>query len=242
VLWTEELLGNLTPDNPLVTTGPFAYWTLIGFCQLIGGGEYLVRRNFELPANQTQELLYNDDRIEAFINKTEFKEVVCFIDCEVEDLHGGPHSYVGGLMSDVFCSPSDPIFYMHHAFVDFQWEEFRQKSQVTDPEMDYPTSEVGNIGGSQHEPFAPMDPFGVPNIHGLSNHYTNYYYTYEPRPLVCTLSDDCGTRFLWCDTIHARCMSKIFLGGICDSLPDEACYGENAKCEAGICTGPDSTL
>ncbi|KAK2734880.1 hypothetical protein FQN57_001443 [Myotisia sp. PD_48] len=35
---------------------------------------------------------------------------------------GGPHAYghngMGGVMADVWASPSDPIFWMHHAFVD----------------------------------------------------------------------------------------------------------------------------
>ncbi len=37
----------------------------------------------------------------------------------------GPHAYghdaIGGVMSDVQASPSDPLFFMHHAFVDHSW-------------------------------------------------------------------------------------------------------------------------
>jgi len=37
----------------------------------------------------------------------------------------GPHAYghnaVGAVMSDVMASPSDPIFYLHHGFIDHNW-------------------------------------------------------------------------------------------------------------------------
>jgi tyrosinase len=32
--------------------------------------------------------------------------------------HGYGHNGIGGVMQDVWASPSDPIFWMHHAFVD----------------------------------------------------------------------------------------------------------------------------
>lgn len=38
---------------------------------------------------------------------------------------GGPHAYghngVGGVMSDPYASPSDPVFFFHHGFVDHSW-------------------------------------------------------------------------------------------------------------------------
>jgi tyrosinase len=37
----------------------------------------------------------------------------------------GPHAYchdsVGGVMSDVDTSPGDPLFFMHHGFIDHNW-------------------------------------------------------------------------------------------------------------------------
>ncbi|KAK9773473.1 hypothetical protein SCAR479_09805 [Seiridium cardinale] len=35
--------------------------------------------------------------------------------------HGYGHNGIGGTMSDVWASPSDPIFWMHHSFVDHSW-------------------------------------------------------------------------------------------------------------------------
>ena len=39
--------------------------------------------------------------------------------------------FSGGHMQNLLCSPSDPIFWAHHSFIDMVWEKFRQESQVT---------------------------------------------------------------------------------------------------------------
>ena len=71
-------------------------------------------------------------------------------------------------MGSITCSPNDPIFWMHHSFVDCTWEEFRRTSQKTNPETDYPTNENGDYEEA-HEPQRTMIPFGpLKNIEGLS--------------------------------------------------------------------------
>ena len=52
--------------------------------------------------------------------------------------------------------------------------------QITNVQREYPMS---SNGGSAHAWNAPMRPFeGLYNAHGLSEHYTNYYYQCHPRP------------------------------------------------------------
>lgn len=43
----------------------------------------------------------------------------------VEMLHGLPHIEIGGDMSNGFFSPSDPVFYLHHAFIDKIWRDWQ---------------------------------------------------------------------------------------------------------------------
>lgn len=43
----------------------------------------------------------------------------------VEVVHGLPHIEIGGDMSNGFYSPSDPVFYLHHAFVDKIWRDWQ---------------------------------------------------------------------------------------------------------------------
>ena len=69
-------------------------------------------------------------------------------------------------------SPNDPTFYMHHAFVDFMWEQFRQSQQTREQrEKDY----ARKICSRQHSFFAPMKPFNLRNKDGLSNDYTGLH-------------------------------------------------------------------
>jgi tyrosinase len=51
----------------------------------------------------------------------------------LEGLHNTVHSWVGGvnedsfgIMNDIMYSPADPIFWLHHAFVDKQWSAWQQ--------------------------------------------------------------------------------------------------------------------
>ena len=44
-------------------------------------------------------------------------------------------------MAAVPCAPTDPIFWMHHGFVDYLWEEYRTDQQSTDVQLEYPAPE-----------------------------------------------------------------------------------------------------
>jgi tyrosinase len=50
-------------------------------------------------------------------------------------VHGGGHRLTGGDMVDVFASPGDPVFYLHHAMVDRVWwlwqiQDLKKRTQV----------------------------------------------------------------------------------------------------------------
>ena len=51
----------------------------------------------------------------------------------LEGLHNNVHTWVGGIqgnqagiMNDIMYSPADPIFWLHHAFIDKQWSVWQQ--------------------------------------------------------------------------------------------------------------------
>ena len=63
----------------------------------------------------------------------------------LEYTHGVVHEFIGGDLIDFFCkfkfratgdmndtatASNDPIFYMHHTFIDYIWEAWRQEKQV----------------------------------------------------------------------------------------------------------------
>lgn len=45
-------------------------------------------------------------------------------------IHGNPHVWVDGEMSDILYSPRDPIFYFHHAMVDKIWQDWEVKDNT----------------------------------------------------------------------------------------------------------------
>lgn len=63
-----------------------------------------------------------ESEIEESINST--SDYLLFSnDLERGSIHAGPHNWVGGFMSGG-SSPRDPVFYLHHTFVDKVWSEW----------------------------------------------------------------------------------------------------------------------
>ncbi|KAJ0125370.1 mino acid transporter [Diaporthe amygdali] len=55
--------------------------------------------------------------------------------CYKSNPHGAGHSGVGGVMFDVTLSPGDPLFYLHHTFLDYlwwQWQAVDLSTRLTD--------------------------------------------------------------------------------------------------------------
>ncbi len=48
----------------------------------------------------------------------------------LEYTHGVIHVWVGGDMFDPRTSANDPLFFLHHSFVDLLWEIWRRQKQV----------------------------------------------------------------------------------------------------------------
>ena len=190
---------------------------------------------------------FTEEKLNYIWDKEKYESIVCYVDCFFKDNHGWVHVLVAGHMEGIACSPSNPVFFIHHGFIDFIWEEFRQNSQVTDPELEYPYHVVSetNIGSQSHDPDALMQPFDfLFNIHGLSDHYVNYYYAYAPRPISCEEESDCQSAILWCDVTEeeGRCKAKVMEGGNCVGLPDQACACPSKVATLSVwMTSPDVT-
>ena len=67
------------------------------------------------------------------------------VDGNMEGFHNAVHVFIGGTMNNAGCSPSDPVFWLHHANVDCLWEQYRQ--EVQDPAkrtLEYPLTEFAS--------------------------------------------------------------------------------------------------
>ena len=78
-------------------------------------------------------------QIADVMSKRCFKDITCNADCKFESDHAGVHNFVGGHMGNPSCAPADPVFFLHHAFIDCIWQWFRENSQETPIELEYPS-------------------------------------------------------------------------------------------------------
>lgn len=122
-----------------------------------------------------------------------------------ENSHNGVHRWVGATMARSWAS-SDPVFYMHHAFIDYQWEKFREQQLHicnVDPTTDYPPTD-----NEDHHPDESMDGMSyLDNIEGIAAYWTQNWFDYADRPSCannCTDSPD-----MFCDEELGLCVSEI---------------------------------
>ncbi|KAI9055630.1 hypothetical protein LZ554_000574 [Drepanopeziza brunnea f. sp. 'monogermtubi'] len=163
-MWSDVYFGgngssevNENNEQNCVTTGPFANRT-----EHIGPLEQTTDYCFARKFNETKGLIYgaraNVDACYEF-GSAEYES---FYNCMAYAPHIAGHQATGGVMTDVDCSPGDPVFYLHHNYLDrlyWQWEQLSPKDRmynisgyttVTEPEggweemtLDYEMSMFG---------------------------------------------------------------------------------------------------
>ncbi|KAF9002882.1 hypothetical protein BDQ17DRAFT_1390574 [Cyathus striatus] len=161
-------LGNFT-TSPLwdakygfgggcITTGPLANMTVrMGPGDDVGGNPRCLKRDWSpyfagryLGLNVTQHTIEQSDF--GWFD-TAVQGGPSF---DLSGLHGGGHYGVGGTlgeMGDLYNSPADPVFYLHHANLDRVWWSWQKKNlttRLTDISgpiyiMDYTNEKGGNV-------------------------------------------------------------------------------------------------
>ncbi|KAJ9067131.1 hypothetical protein DSO57_1002617 [Entomophthora muscae] len=86
--------------------------------------------------------------------------------------HGAVHVNIGGDFSTMH-APNDPIFYVHHAFVDMLWHEWQQRN----PSIANTYNGLGNDGQVKHEDV--LVPFNVPVSQTFDTRSPRYCYFYS---------------------------------------------------------------
>ena len=253
IMWSPAFMGNGKGD---VITGPFQYWPLIERPELSNSS--LLHRDLTVPPSvvQTAPTLMSDAAVNAFSSSLSMRDHTWFVNPTFESSHGAVHNWVGGVFADLILSPSDPIFFLHHSFVDCIWEIMRQNqiTQGINPELDYPTDPealglgqetingdvLTDVTQSYHYGGAPMGPFyPLVNAHGMSNAYTRDFYQYAPRPTCDQVNPHCGSPYLFCEASIYKCAPKLQLGAYClpfqtiDPINDGPCM--NGYCCGGTC-------
>ncbi|TKR94013.1 hypothetical protein L596_008364 [Steinernema carpocapsae] len=239
VLFTNDFAGSNEARSGYVRDGPFATWNTVE-------GQRPIRRH---PGIQGRLLLEAD--IDAVLQAPNVVRVLAYTapqgDCPhttdwscLEYSHGNVHVYIGGDMFDPSTSANDPLFHLHHSFVDLIWENYRkQRQNARDRELHYPMARNTNCSSQEHFDYFPMRPFRpLRNIDGLSNSYTDHLYEFAERPSCARTGSDreCGSKYLFCDISRGqrRCAPKLQDNAMCGSYGDQGCL--SGSCRAGRCT------
>ncbi|CAJ0581007.1 unnamed protein product, partial [Mesorhabditis spiculigera] len=224
IMFTPLFMGTLDGGGQVVT-GSFA-----GF-RTLEGRPNIVRRL------GTEGKLFSETAIANAISNPDVQSILAYTAPQagcpfrpnfaaLEYAHSSVHLWIGGDMKPPTTSANDPIFFLHHTFVDYIWEIYRQTRQSrAQREIAYPP-DIGTCANSQHFSYAQMRPWDKQNRDGLSNIYTDQIYRYAPRPTCSAQNPYCGSQYLFCDTRgNAHCVAKVRMGGNCRGFEGfDACH------------------
>ncbi|PGG96119.1 hypothetical protein AJ79_09716 [Helicocarpus griseus UAMH5409] len=130
-LFTPDYFGSLpAPQNGqavCITDGAFA-----GLTCNIGPGMANQPHCLARAVDESQTSQCNNDFVIACNSRRTYAEMHS---CAETGPHGYGHNGIGSVMMDVAGSPSDPVFYMHHAFIDrnfrvWQNEDPRRRTTI----------------------------------------------------------------------------------------------------------------
>ncbi|KAK5657254.1 hypothetical protein OQA88_3313 [Cercophora sp. LCS_1] len=102
--------GNGVGTRGCIVDGPFANYT-----NNLGPGYFTGPHCINRFVNDTVSLMSSQSYVDACLEKETFVE---FWPCLEGAPHSGGHGGVGGKMLDPIASPGDPIFYLHHTWLD----------------------------------------------------------------------------------------------------------------------------
>jgi len=223
MLWSAQYMGT---SYGRVITGFAANWTRVVPSACSSMCPTLYRE-----CGNDATLMITDAKISHFLNFTSYSACTSPIDIYWEQCHGDVHIFVGGHMSDLRCAPNDPVFYMHHCFLDLLWEQYRAKH----PNSPYPNTKVKYNKVTDY--LLPWQDGTTINDLYTNNVIASTVYSYADRPKYCTSNAACKSKVLWCDVLKSRCKAGIAEGGDCTGLPNDACCslcvdGTHAVCGA----------
>ncbi|PIO66848.1 shTK domain protein [Teladorsagia circumcincta] len=218
-----------------VIQGPFAYWRTLE-------GRPTILRNLGREGS-----LLNENQINNVVAQNTIENTLAYTaptaGCPfpnnygaIEYIHSNVHLWVGGDMKPPSTSANEPLFFMHHSFVDYLWELWRQLKQPRWLREVAYSPDNGWCTNQLHFSWAYMRPFPyLANRDGLSNSYTDQMYRYAPRATCSLQNPNCGSPYLFCDTRgYPHCVSKVKMNGNCMGFENfDVCYA--GRCWWGRC-------
>ncbi|KAF1994509.1 Di-copper centre-containing protein, partial [Amniculicola lignicola CBS 123094] len=118
-VFTSTWFGGIALGGGCVTTGKFANLA----CN-IGPGSGNSRHCLARNGNSAATANTNAAIVDACNSRNDYADMAA---CAEGGAHAWGHNGIGAVMSDVYASPSDPVFWLHHAFIDRNFRIWQNK-------------------------------------------------------------------------------------------------------------------
>ncbi|GAP93369.1 putative tyrosinase [Rosellinia necatrix] len=135
-VFSPTYLGTLGSNSHCVTDGVFA-----GLTANIGPGSGNSPHCLSRQGNAADTAQCSTAYINSCLSNARYQD---FERCLEYGPHGYGHNGVGGVMADVYASPSEPFFWFHHTFVDRAWRIW----ELADPNNRYAAIDGTDINGN----------------------------------------------------------------------------------------------
>ncbi|KAF2279722.1 Di-copper centre-containing protein [Westerdykella ornata] len=153
--------GNGVAPSNCIQDGPFK-----DYVNAIGPGEAISDHCIDRIVNECMSVMGNSTFVNQCMQMQDYKT---FWPCVEAAPHSAGHGGIGGQMMNVFSSPGDPLFYLHHAYLDKLWADWQSQNL---------SARLLDISGTNRAPFPPFS-FPLPgndpgNVTTLSHVLTVY--------------------------------------------------------------------
>ncbi|KAJ9069164.1 hypothetical protein DSO57_1021422 [Entomophthora muscae] len=166
---TPSLYGGNGKKDKCVQDGPFANW------QMTVPDKHCLQRDYVRGTNLPP--FGYPEEISLFLNEPRFSDFSRLL----EDKHAYPHVFIGGDIGDLtyMQSPNDPIFYLHHTFIDLLWSKWQERHPNSDPYE----GERYNLTRTPRDTLTPWKNITVKSIFDTKDSFYCYTYPEYPRPI-----------------------------------------------------------
>lgn len=176
-VWGPTYAGGANIGPAAIPDGPFA--------NSVGAypSQHTVVRNFSAGVSGAMPPIWPAPLLEQVIDTVSpwgrFSDAI-------EGAHDLPHVYIGGDMRNTAFAPNDPIFYLHHAFVDSLWSQRQASTGIADEfegTHDFQEGTVTVSSGFVFQAFnrVPQDAFDISCVNYVTANNRRRFQTFVPQ-------------------------------------------------------------
>jgi hypothetical protein len=162
--------GGNSGAHKCLTTGPFRNWYVTA-----PNRPHCLNRDYDggdklsafVGGQEMRYIVYSANDYTELASASKSYSIACFVDLFVVERvpHNTPHTNIGGDMARPYTA-NDPLFWLHHAFIDKLWVSFQRRGP--------------SFKTSHPEPSTMMTDFDIPISAVMDTRSPNLCYDYSP--------------------------------------------------------------